>query len=230
MLPKEDAYSWFEHACAFVDARWGRSAPRSRQSRADALATVTPALMRTQPGRPDAAALREALYGRAFVRTARESGPPPAHLTPAVDWLQRASLPLTAIEDATVARTALDALALRTDGKPAAANTIARKRAVFYAALRYGIELGRLEAHPLDRIQWRAPKVAESVDRRVVVDHARARALLAAVREQGTTGRHLEAFFGCMYYSALRPAEAVALTYEALQLPTEGWGEGAQPF
>jgi len=95
--------------------------------------------------------------------------------------------------------------------RPAAANTIARKRAVFYAALRYAVDLGHLESHPLDRLRWTAPKVAEAVDRRAVVDHERARRLFAAVREQGKTGRHLEAFFGCMYYSALRPSEAIAL-------------------
>ena len=78
---------------------------------------------------------------------------------------------------------------------------------------------------PLDRIQWTAPKLADAVDRRSVVDHGRARALLAAVRAQGTTGRHLEAFFGCMYYSALRPGEVVALRKADLSLPAEGWGE-----
>ena len=225
MLPKEAGYSWFEHACAFVDVRWPRSAPRSRQSRADALATVTPALMKQEGGRPAPAELRQALYGWAFIRTVREAGPPPAHLADALEWLGLASLPLSALEDATVAHAALDALTLRADGKPAAANTIARKRAVFYAALKYAVELGRLDAHPLDRIQWTAPKVAEAVDRRSVVDHARARALLAAVRDQGATGRHLEAFFGCLYYSALRPSEAIALTRADLQLPEQGWGE-----
>jgi integrase len=219
--------SWYEHGCAFVDARWPRSAPRSRQSRADALATVTLAMMGAEGSRPGTAELREALYGWAFIRTAREGGPPPARLADAVEWLRRASLPLAALEDATVAHAALDALAVKADGKPASANTIARKRAVFYAALKYAIELGRLQSHPLDRIQWTAPKVAEAVDRRVVVDHGRARALFAAVRAQGETGRRLEAFFGCMYYSALRPGEAVALTKAELDLPAEGWGEMA---
>ena len=124
-----------------------------------------------------------------------------------------------------MAHSALNALAVRADGTPAAATTIARKRAVLYAALKYGVELGRLNDHPLDRIQWKAPKVADAVDRRAVVNHARARALLAAVRDQGETGQHLEAFFGCMYYSALRPSEVVALRKSDLSLPAEGWGE-----
>lgn len=42
-------------------------------------------------------------------------------------------------------------------------------------------------------------------------------------------GRHLVAFFACLYYSALRPSEAVALRLDNLDLPAEdaagdGWG------
>ncbi len=42
-------------------------------------------------------------------------------------------------------------------------------------------------------------------------------------------GRHLAAFFACMYYAALRPSEAIALTVDNLDLPDpkhpgDGWG------
>ena len=33
------------------------------------------------------------------------------------------------------------------------------------------------------------------------------------------------AFFGAMYYAALRPAEALMLRKANLALPAEGWGE-----
>jgi len=125
----------------------------------------------------------------------------------------------------TTVHAALNALAQRADGAPAAANTIARKRAVLYAALGYAVDLGRLEFNPLDRVKWKAPKVAEAVDRRAVVDHTRARRLLAAVRSQGPMGQHLEAFFGCMYYAGLRPGEVVALGKANVSLPASGWGE-----
>jgi hypothetical protein len=46
------------------------------------------------------------------------------------------------------------------DGKPAAAATVRRKRAVFYNALGYAVELGLLDANPIDRVQWKAPEVA----------------------------------------------------------------------
>jgi hypothetical protein len=40
--------------------------------------------------------------------------------------------------------------------KPAAATTQQRKRAVFYNALAYAVEVGLLSANPVDRIQWKA--------------------------------------------------------------------------
>lgn len=42
---------------------------------------------------------------------------------------------------------------------------------------------------------------------------------------QKPSGDRLTAFFGAMYYSALRPAEAATLRESNLILPKEGWGE-----
>ena len=70
-------------------------------------------------------------------------------------------------------------------GKPAAGSTQRRKRPVFYNALGYAVELGLLRSNPVDRIQWTAPAVAASVDRRVVVSPAQAETLLDAVGRLG---------------------------------------------
>lgn len=85
---------------------------------------------------------------------------------------------LTDLTDAALIRKALDLLALRIDGKAAAATTVARKREVFYGALRYAVELKLLDGHPMDYLQWTAPKSADEVDRRVVVNPRQARDLL----------------------------------------------------
>lgn len=91
-------------------------------------------------------------------------------------WLSTNSVKRGALQDA-----ALDTLSLRTtDGKQAAANTIARKRAVFYGSLRYAVELRLLLAHPMDHVQWVTPKAGDEVDRRSVVNPWQAIALLAA--------------------------------------------------
>jgi integrase len=145
-------------------------------------------------------------------------------LAAALEWAASASLPVSALEDPAVVRAALAACSRTLGGAPAAATTQRRKRAVFHNAVGYAVEQGLLAANPIDRVQWKAPEVAQTVDRRVAVSPAQAVALLAAVRARGERGRHLEAFFGCLYYAALRPAEAVALRGADCCLAERGWG------
>jgi integrase len=61
----------------------------------------------------------------------------------------------------------------------------------------------------------------------VVINSGQARQVLAAVGDQGPRGERLKAFFGCMYYAALRPEEAIDLRREEnlISLPESGWGE-----
>jgi integrase len=144
-------------------------------------------------------------------------------------WLDRNSLPLSVFADPQqrpiVTRHTLDAIALRMDGKPAASTTARRKRAVFYKVFGYAVELGRLPANPIDTVQWRNPKTAEEVDRRVVPSPEQVRELLTAVTYAGrTVGPRLRAFFALLYFAALRPSEALALRKQDCHLPTSGWG------
>ncbi|HKD99346.1 MAG TPA: tyrosine-type recombinase/integrase [Micromonosporaceae bacterium] len=213
--------SWYEHACAYVDMKWPRAAGKHRRSIAESLATVTPALLATDRGMPPADAIREALYTWAFNSGRRKDGPPPEDLIATVRWLEANTVRLNDLRDAALVRKALDLIATRLDGKAAAATTVARKRAVFYGALRYAVELGRLDAHPMDHVQWAAPKANEEVDRRTVVNPDQARQLLDAVEDREP---RLAAFFGCMYYAALRPAEALHLRRDDCELPDAGWG------
>jgi integrase len=63
------------------------------------------------------------------------------------------------------------------------------------------------------------------VDRRSVANPAQARRLLDAVATTPHSGARLVGFFGCMYYSALRPEEAVNVRKHWLDLPAgDGWG------
>jgi len=82
-----------------------------------------------------------------------------------------------------------------------------------------------LLTNPIMSLSWTAPKTAKAVDKRVVVNPIQARTLLEAVRDQGPSGSGLVAFFAVMYYSALRPGEALSLRKANLVLPDEGWGE-----
>jgi integrase len=215
--------SWYDHARAYTEMKWPHLAATSRRSAAEALTTVTEALAPRRRGAPEPQILRRALFAWAFNPGTRNL-PPPAGIAAALDWIAAASLPVSALDDPAVIRGVLGACARTQAGKPAAATTQRRKRAVFYNAIGYAVEEGLLPANPVDRIQWKAPDVAETVDRRVVASPAQARALLAGVRAQGPRGQHLEAFYGCLYYAAQRPSEAVALREADCHLPSRGWG------
>jgi hypothetical protein len=89
-------------------------------------------------------------------------------LSARVDELE-ASPPVRQLRDPGTIRAALDALAVRLDGRLAAANTIARKRAVFHGALAYAAELGLLPGNPLDRAGWKAPTANTAVNPLTVV-------------------------------------------------------------
>ena len=165
--------------------------------------------------------LRAALYGHAFnpAQAGADPGPP---ATAALAWARHHCLPLAALADPAVTRRALDALILRLDGTRAAATTITRKRAVFHGCLSYAAELGLLEANPLDRITWRPPRSSRSADPRSAATPAEVQAILAEVT---MIRPELTAFFGCLYYAALRPAEAVALRASSCIVPARGWGQ-----
>jgi integrase len=215
--------SWYDHARAYSEMKWPHLAATSRRSTAEALTTITVALATGRRGAPEPDVLRRALFAWAFNPGTRNLTPP-AGIATALEWAAAASPPVCALDDPATIRGVLGACARTQAGKPAAATTQRRKRAVFYNALGYAVEAGLLGANPVDRVQWKAPDVAETVDRRVVVSPAQARALLAGVRAQGTRGEHLQAFFGCLYYAALRPSEAVALREADCHLPGRGWG------
>jgi integrase len=120
-----------------------------------------------------------------------------------------------------VLRSALEALTYQLDGSRAAANTIIRKRAVLHGALGYAAEAGLLPDNPLDTISWQVPRSSLALDPMVVASPAQASALLDAVDR---TRPEMTAFFGCLYYAALRPEEAVALRLADCHLPGSGWG------
>lgn len=226
LTPQPATRRWIDHAQDFVDESWQRLAPRSRQSMADALTSITIALLNNNERRPPIKELRAALYGWSFNSAARKQGEPTENLRSAIDWIARYSPEVDELASPVALRGLLDGLALNMDGRPAAATTVARRRAVLHGALRFAVETGHLSHNPIERVRWSAPRVSDGVDVRCVVNHKQAQQLLAAVRSQ-PRGHYLVAFFGCMYYAALRPAEAVSLRRGNIVLPdTDGeWGE-----
>jgi integrase len=99
-----------------------------------------------------------------------------------------------------------------------------RRRKILHAALEYAVELELLDKNPMPALKWTPPKTTHGIDRRRVANPIQVRTLLHAVGQQ-RGGRRLVAFFGCLYYAALRPEEAISLAKHNLSLPTRGWGE-----
>ncbi|MGV9776610.1 tyrosine-type recombinase/integrase [Streptosporangium sp. NPDC003464] len=220
----KDARTWYAFAVTYVHAWWPHAAAKTREGMTDALANVTPVLMRDLPGRPDEDVIRRALREFSFLPEDRRPETSP-EIARAVRWLEAASLPLSALEEAKHTRAALEALALLLDGKAAATSIYRRKRAVFHHVLEYAVELEELSANPLHKVKLRKIKSSGEIDRRSVVNPAQARELLTAVTYAGRTrGQMLAAMFACMYFGGLRPAEAAGLRKKDCHLPAIGWG------
>ncbi|WPO75566.1 site-specific integrase [Streptomyces sp. KN37] len=215
--------TWYDLAHEYIDQRWDRTPGNTRRTLADAFATITPALVRPGSTYPEPRVLRRALYSWAFNKNAwaRE---PDEEWQKALNWIRRNSLPLSALAEAEVLRRALDSLCRKLDGKPAAAKTARRKRAAFSEALNTAVEKGHFTENPFKGPRWNPPGVNEEVDPASVPNPAQVDRLLSSVAQQPGRGPHLEAFFGCMYYAAMRAAEVIHLRLEQCHLPETGWG------
>jgi integrase len=152
----------------------------------------------------------------------------PADIEKALRWLDRSSIPVSALQEARTISRALDACGRKLDGSAAAPEYYRRRRRILYSALKYAVREGHLSANPLDGTsepEWKAPEVSNAVDRRRVASPAQMEQLLAAIETVGRTqGPRLKALFGCMYYGMLRPSEATSLLLDECKLPEQGWG------
>ncbi len=224
--------TWYAHARDYAAVKWPKAAAKHRASIAESLTIATMALCPNGKGRPDQEVLRRALYQWAF-NAGRHDAEPPEQEARALAWVEKHAPAVADLDSAKRMRTVLDELAKKKDGTATAANTIRRRRAVLSNCLRLAVEKELLPSNPLHRVHWETPKAVEELDERSVATPAQARSLLTAVREQGDRGAHLEAFFGCMYYAAMRPEEVSVLSVDQCTLPEAGWGRldlsGARP-
>ncbi|GII52851.1 integrase [Planotetraspora thailandica] len=224
LAPQSTGPSFLEFAQSYVLRRWRTSAARTRETDAYALLSLIPALV-TDAARPPAADdLREVLRIHALLPEDRRAELSTAQAA-ALSWLQKASLPLSAMGEPAVLRTAMDAISVTFTGAAAGANTIRRKRAILHHLLEHAVEQKVFTSNPLNEIKWRAPKTVTLVDPRTVVNPTQARQLLDAVANVGRKrGPRLKALFACIYYAALRPEEAADLRVDNCTLPESGWG------
>lgn len=221
------AMTWYAFTLAYVDAKWPYAAPNHRRGIAEALTDATEALLAGDDHPREN--LRAALRWSYSVRI-RDNEQPPPGLADAVQWLHAHTTPITALTEpgsgAVLTREILARISQTKDGSAAAANTTNRKRMVLNNALEYAVEIGALSTNPLKTVKWSKPRTLTTVDPRVVINIHQARRFLNAVEKHSERGRRMKAFFGCMYFAALRPEEVVDLREEHLvSLPEGDWGE-----
>jgi site-specific recombinase XerC len=226
----ESAVTWYALTLDYTAAKWPYAAPNHRKSIAEALIDATEAMFTSDELSYPALDIRRALRTWAFSDRLRGAAEPPEDLAAVVRWLNTATVPVIDLDrpgiGATRCRALLDRISRKQDGTAAAANTANRKRAVLNNLMQYAVEVGALPANPLKAVKWTRPRTLKTVDPRTVINGDQARRLLAAVGQQGERGERMVAFFGCIYYAALRPEEAVELRPDNLaSLPDHGWGE-----
>jgi len=228
---EESSMSWYALALDYAAAKWPYAAPNHRRPIAEALTDATEAMLSRDDSPYPRDDIRRALRTWAFSERLRgKKGTPPQDIADVLNWLETATIPITDLTrpgtGAQRTRALLDRISKKKDGTAAAANTANRKRAVLNNAMQYAIEINALSANPLKAVKWTRPRTLKTVDPRAVVNGDQARRLLAAVGSQGSRGERMVAFFGCMYYAALRPEEAAELRQDNLvNLPDGGWGE-----
>jgi integrase len=226
----ESIVTWYALTLDYAAAKWPYAAPNHRKSIAEALTDATEAMLISDEPSYPAEDIRRALRTWAFSDRLRGATEPPDDLAAVVRWLQTATVPVSELgrpgTGATRCRALLDRVSRKRDGTAAAANTANRKRAVLNNLMQYAIEVGVLPVNPLKAVKWTRPRTLKSVDPRTVLNTDQARRLLVSVGQQGERGERMVAFFGCLYYAALRPEEAVDLRRDNLaSLPDHGWGE-----
>lgn len=220
--------TWYAFALKYLSMKCPHAPPNTRNGINEALTALTMALLDERPGRASEELIRKALRNWAFVLPGPNERELPSEIANALHWVAKASRPLSDLGDAAIGRAVLDSLKLKLDGTAAAAETVQRKRRTLVNAMHYAVDLGEFEENPITGIHWKKLKVAGEVDLRVVANPEQVRSLLTAVSYVGgygrARGRRLVGLFACMYYGALRPAEAVGLASADLKLPEVGWG------
>lgn len=223
-LRAKEAIGFYGFACNYVDLKWPHAAANTRRSTADALIAVAPVMLNSTRGMPDPKLMRKALHQWGFNTANRAKAPD--EIAKVLAWVQSNSLPLSALGTADRIRAALNAVGSKLDGKPASGSYAARRRSVLWNLCDYAVEIGQLDANPIPTVkQSRAKRSVKRVDPATVPNPDQARALLAAVAKRPAAGPRMAAFFGSMYFAALRPAEARELSLSNLKLPKEGWGK-----
>jgi integrase len=214
---------------SFIDREWKDAAANTRRRLVDTLAVAVGAYLRDGKGAPEPRVVRRALTTYLLPPNQRERAVDAA-TADAAAWIVAHSRPVNELADHETCAELLRGLARNLNGKPAAPLTARTRRGGLYHALQHAVRIGELGTNPLTVVKSSKAATTVEVDPRVVVNPRQGAQLLAAVTYVGRLGHggrydYLYAFFACMYYGALRPAEVNRLRQADCKLPETGWGE-----
>jgi integrase len=226
-LRRRDSLSFLQFAQRYMDMKWPGQAATSRAGTAEGLASAAAAFVKDAPGRPSVRDLRRVL--RFYLLPPRARGDEmSAEDAETAAWVTRQSRLLFELTENRVIRELLDALTVKLDGTPVSAKFYRRKRSAVYNLLSYAVDEELISDNPIARIKHTVTKAVEQIDPGVVASPRQARELLLMLtyvgRRDVDRGARLAAFYATMYYSAARPAEAMALRLDDCTLPATGWG------
>lgn len=230
--PAVELRSAFDLATAFVDRKWHDAAATYRVDIAKAMVAFTAAMLTdVPPARVTGSELRAALKNWQFTATQRQTMP--KDVTAIVDWVRDHTRPVADLDDAHTFEEIFSKVVRKLDGKPMAASSYKRYRAIMNNFLDYCVRLEQLETNPLKAMEIsdtkasRPTKAIIPVDKRRLADQPTAEALLAAVGRTSRNGRVLELAMEVMYRAGPRPEEIVAMEVgDFIRAKTAGgWGE-----
>lgn len=226
----EPGPTWYVFAMSYVDAKWPYASPNHRRGICESLSDATEVLLSGRHGIPDRSQVRAAMLWACSARLQNANAETPPSLASTIAWLTDNTVRMTRFTEPkdgpALVRSVLDRICKLQDGKLAAASTSTRKRVILNNLMEFAVEGHVIPHNPLRGIKLARPKKSEEVDVRTVVNTDQARRFFDAMGSLPNMGPRLVAFFGCMYYAALRPEEVIGLHRAALtSLPKKGWGE-----
>lgn len=219
--------TWFDLTRNYVDMKWPDMAATARQTVAEALIRVMPVFVPDGKATPSPKVLRSVLRQYGYNTEQRTNRDVPEDVRRVLDWCSRNTLSVRTVGKSETLRSLQRSVTRQLNGQPFAPTVARKTRSVLWNVFEYAVQEELLDANPLVGVKWTSmPKGKRKVDKRAVPNPIQARTLLNAVREVKRSGPRLVAFFGTMYFAALRPEEAAALNKRHLALPAPVWDAG----
>jgi integrase len=223
--PRASSVGWYDFAVQFTDAQWPRVSANHRKNTARTLMIVTTALIDRDPPGVPSRRVRTALSDWAFNINRRDDAP--EDVVAILGWVRRHTPTMDAWTDPLTVQDVLLVLGTLLDGRRAAASSVKRHRRVLHLVMRYAIVRGILLSDPVPQGRNLTPQSAGAIDRRRLLNARQAAQLLDWIRNRPRSGPRLHAFFATLYFTGLRPEEAVALRVSDLVVPASGEGQWA---